>query len=182
MTSEIASLVFLVGFMGAGKTSVGRVLSRRLGWRFEDLDDLIVAREGRSIEQIFGESGEAAFRRAEHAALRELVARAGGSRMVVALGGGAFAQAENVALLADQRATTVFLDAGVEELLRRCRAEGKPRPLLRGEGEFRRLYESRRASYLGASLHIATGGKDVDTVVEEVRRKLSLDPSVSPKE
>ena len=65
--------VFLVGFMGAGKTSVGRALSRRLGWRFEDLDDRIQAREGRSVSEIFQQSGEAGFRQAERAALAELL-------------------------------------------------------------------------------------------------------------
>jgi len=166
--------VFLVGFMGAGKTSVGQALSRRLGWRFEDLDDRIVAQEGRSIELIFRVAGEEAFRRAEHRALRELMRNLGESAVIVALGGGAFAQAENRALVEEQRATTVFLDAAVEELLERCLEEGKVRPLLGGEGDFRRLYESRRASYLSASLHIATGGKDVETVAEEVRQKLGL--------
>ena len=170
--------VFLVGFMGAGKTSVGRRLSQRLGWRFEDLDDRIVAREGQSIEQIFRESSEAAFRRAEHAALRELVGDMGESPVVVALGGGAFAQTDNLALLAEHRVTTVFLDAQVEELLRRCREEGKARPLAREEADFRRLYEERRASYLSASLCIVTAGKDVETVVEEVARKLRLDSNL----
>src|ERR1700724_232971 len=66
--------VFLVGFMGAGKTTVGRALSRRLGLPFEDLDDRIQGREGKTIEQIFRESGEAEFRKVETAALRELLA------------------------------------------------------------------------------------------------------------
>src|SRR5205807_857859 len=66
--------IFLVGFMGAGKTSVGRALSRKLGWRFEDLDDRIHAREGRTIPEIFQQSGEAEFRRSELAALRDLLA------------------------------------------------------------------------------------------------------------
>ena len=69
--------VFLVGFMGAGKTTVGRALSRRLGLPFEDLDDRIQGREGKTIEQIFRESGEPAFRKAETAALRELLAEIG---------------------------------------------------------------------------------------------------------
>jgi len=66
--------VILVGFMGAGKTSVGRALGGRLGWRFQDLDERVQAREGRSVADIFRESGETEFRRAEHAALRELLA------------------------------------------------------------------------------------------------------------
>ena len=65
--------MFLVGFMGAGKTTVGRALSRRLSLPFEDLDDRIQLREGKTIEQIFRESGEAGFRKVETAALRELL-------------------------------------------------------------------------------------------------------------
>src|SRR3989442_2997295 len=78
--------VFLVGFMGAGKNSVGRALSRRLGWPFEDLDERIQAREGRTIEQIFRQSGEAEFRGAENAPLPALPSDLGASPPAVALG------------------------------------------------------------------------------------------------
>ena len=84
--------VVLVGFMGAGKSSVGAALGRRLGWPFEDLDERIQAREQRSIEQIFRLSGEPAFRQLEHAALNSLIAELDASAKVVAVGGGAFAQ------------------------------------------------------------------------------------------
>jgi shikimate kinase len=174
---DLARVVFLVGFMGAGKSSVGRALSRRRGWAFHDLDESIAAREGRPIEQIFLTSGEAGFRRAEHLALRELLPSLGSSAAVVALGGGTFAQPENLELITKSQARTVFLHAEVEELLRRCQADGTIRPLLRDATQFRRLYESRRNSYLGASLHIETGGKDVDTVVAEIERRLGFDSS-----
>ena len=160
--------VFLVGFMGAGKTSVGRVLSRQLGWSFEDLDDRIVAREGRSIKEIFRDSGEEEFRRAENAALRELLADLGSSPRVVALGGGAFAQAENAALIEEAGVHSVFLDAPVEELFRRCGQEPRQRPLQQDAKHFRELYEKRRPSYLKARKHIQTHGKDVDAVAAEV--------------
>ncbi len=162
--------IFLVGFMGAGKSSVGRALGQRLGWPFHDLDERIERRVGRSIEEIFRDSGESEFRRAEHEALRALLAELGSSTAIVALGGGAFAEAENLELL--RQARTVFLDADVEELRRRCEGDGVRRPLLREADHFQRLYESRKASYLGASLHIETGGKDVETVVTEIERWL----------
>src|ERR1700687_2603621 len=87
--------VVLVGFMGAGKSSVGAALSRHLGWPFEDLDERIQTRAQRSIEQIFRQSGEAEFRRMEHQALRSLVGELGRSARIVALGGGGFAQTNN---------------------------------------------------------------------------------------
>lgn len=92
--------VFLVGFMGAGKSCVGQALSERLGWRFRDLDAMIEAREGRSIADIFRESGESGFRQVEYEVFGELLARLEQEApLIVALGGGTFAQAENAALL-----------------------------------------------------------------------------------
>jgi shikimate kinase len=171
-----ARAVFLVGFMGAGKSSAGRALARQLDWLFEDLDERIQAREQRSIEQIFRESGEPEFRRAEQDALGELLAELGPSPRVVALGGGAFARAENRALLERAGAPVVFLDAPVEELFRRCQQERQvERPLRRDPEQFRRLYEARRPHYLAASLRIETGGKEIDTVAAEVARALGLE-------
>jgi shikimate kinase len=166
--------VFLVGFMGAGKTSVGRALSHRLGLSFEDLDDRIQNRKRKTIEQIFRESGEAEFRRAETAALRELLAELRRSPCVVALGGGAFVRADNAALIEEAKVHTVFLDAPVEELLRRCQQEEKERPLRQNPKQFCDLYEKRRQSYMKAALRIETSGKDVDTVVAEVACSLGL--------
>jgi len=167
-------LVFLVGFMGAGKSSVGRALAERLGWVFEDLDERIEAGQGRSIDQIFRESGEVVFRRIEHAALRELLSESLVSARAVALGGGAFAQAKTAALVKKSRGTVVFLDARAEELFERCRKQDLNRPLLRSLQEFRRLYLARRPFYAQAGQHIMTGGKDVATIVEEVIRSLAL--------
>jgi shikimate kinase len=165
--------VVLVGFMGAGKSSVGVALSRRLGWPFEDLDDRIQAREQRSIEQIFRQSGEAVFRQLEHAALRSLVHELGASK-VVALGGGAFAQANNATLLEEARWSTIFLDAPAEELFRRCQQQQLERPLLGDVKEFHRLYEDRRPCYLKAGLRIETAGKDVEEVAAEAIARLGL--------
>jgi shikimate kinase len=168
-------IVFLVGFMGAGKSSVGRALSRRLGLPFEDLDDRIENREGKSIEQIFRESGESEFRRVETAALRELIEEVRHSTCVVALGGGAFVETENVKLIDGVEIFSVFLDAPVEELLRRCEQETKERPLAGNAKRFRELYESRWRSYMKAARRIDTTGKDVDTVAAEVACLLGLE-------
>jgi shikimate kinase len=171
--------VFLVGFMGAGKSSVGRALGQQLNWVFEDLDDRIERREGRSIAEIFGNSGEAEFRRAEHSALVQLLEelRGGGAR-IVALGGGAFVARENAALLQAAGLPTIFLDAAVDELWQRCCMQanetGAERPLLRSRQQFRELYQARRKSYCQASTTLPTGGRSVDAIAAEIVERLAL--------
>ena len=164
--------IFLVGFMGAGKSSVGAALSRNLGWPFEDLDERIEAQEGRSIEQIFQQSGETEFRRIEHVALRSLIRELGSSQKVVAVGGGAFAQANNAELLEAAGFPVIFLDAPVEELFRRCQEQQLNRPLRRDLDEFRRLYDARRSGYMKAAVRIETSGKDVEEVAAEAIESL----------
>src|SRR5579864_6530917 len=87
-----SELVVLVGFMGAGKTTVGRELARLLNWSFYDLDALIEGRTGRTVPALFAEQGESAFRKLEAQTLRELFETLEDEPAVVALGGGAFAQ------------------------------------------------------------------------------------------
>jgi shikimate kinase len=174
-----ANSVFLVGFMGAGKSSVGRALGQRLNWIFEDLDDRIAAREGRSVPEIFRDSGESAFRRAEHAALQHVLEELlGGVARIVALGGGAFVQKENAALLKASGVPTVFLDAPVQELWQRCCTQaaqaGAERPLQQNMGQFRKLYETRRQSYSKASLKVQTGSRPVEAIAAEIAKMLGL--------
>jgi len=169
-----AQALFLVGFMGAGKSSVGQILGKRLGWMFEDLDERIQKNEGRSIEEIFAESGELFFRHVEHAALRQVIAELGATPRVVALGGGAFAQPGNIALLEKAAVPTVFLDGPVDELFLRCQEQGRPRPLRSDLELFRKLYEARRGHYMTASVRVDTSGKSVETVVDEVAKAIGL--------
>jgi shikimate kinase len=165
--------------MGAGKSSVGRALGQRLNWVFEDLDDRIEAREGRTVAEIFRDSGESEFRRAEHAALEHVLRelRGGGAR-IVALGGGAFVQKENAALLKRSGVPTIFLDAPVEDLWQRCCTQahetGAERPLLGSRKQFRELYETRSRSYSKASLKIQTGARAVETIAAEIANTLGL--------
>ena len=168
--------VFLVGFMGAGKTAVGRALSARLGWRFEDLDVRIEGAERRTIAEIFRDSGEAQFRKLEHAALRDLVTgSASAEPLVAALGGGAFVQTENAALLGSEETPTVFLDTPVEELWSRCATPGEPeRPLRADQERFRALFAARLPRYREARLRVQTEGKSVDQIAEEVIDRLAL--------
>jgi shikimate kinase len=166
--------VFLVGFMGAGKTSVGRALSRQLGRGFEDLDQWIEAIAGRSIAEIFQISGESAFRQMEHTALRNLCSQLQSESKVVALGGGAFVQANNVALIDGIAAHTVFLDAPPEELLRRCRLQPQQRPLCSDAIRFRQLYEARKSKYLAAACRVETQNKEIEAIAMEVACVLGI--------
>ena len=167
-------LILLVGFMGAGKTSVGKLLAKRLEISFVDLDDLIVAREGRSIAQIFEEAGESGFRSRESAALQEILfGSTSTTEAVVALGGGALSGAENRAAIQRSKAQTIFLDAPTEELFQRCVAQQLPRPLLKDLTSFLELYLSRVPQYSEVATRIETSGKTVTQVCEQVL--LSLD-------
>ncbi|HXJ87202.1 MAG TPA: shikimate kinase [Candidatus Binatia bacterium] len=178
-TAFVGSALFLVGFMGAGKTSVGRTLAERLNWAFEDLDERIERRELRTVPQIFRDSGEAEFRRAEHAALMDVLEEIrSGAVKIVALGGGAFVQENNAVLLKSAGVPTVFLDAPVEELWRRCCQQaseaGTERPLLRNGDQFRQLYEVRRMGYTQASLGIQTKQRTLDDIASEIVETLGL--------
>jgi shikimate kinase len=108
----------LTGFMGSGKTTVGRLLAEQLGWRFVDLDEEVERREGRTVPAIFAESGEAHFRHLESSALVSLL---GQRRVVIALGGGAPEELGNRLLLEQTpRTEVVYLAAPLETLLDRC--------------------------------------------------------------
>jgi shikimate kinase len=173
-STHAPTVLSLVGFMGAGKTTVGRALAVKLGWDFVDLDDLIQAREGRTIAEIFRQSGEKAFRDLERQVLRETI----GSRRVVgsvlSLGGGAFIDNTNQQLLRENGIPAVFLDASAEELFRRCQQPGVDRPLLSDRNGFLALYEQRRPAYLSAAFCIQTAGREITWIVDEIVTRLRL--------
>ena len=150
-------LLFLVGFMGSGKSTVGPLIAKQLGWEFRDLDAMIERRERKTVAAIFESEGEAAFRAYESAALKQCIDPASASS-VVALGGGAFSRAPNRELIAGSGALVAWLDAPVEDLLRRCREQqsGPIRPLLQDESLFLRLYQQRRPDYETATRRFET--------------------------
>jgi len=166
--------------MGAGKTTVGGALAARIGWAFVDLDNIIIEMAGKSVPEIFREHGEARFREHETAALAEVLdRRIADEPTVVALGGGAFVQPSNLDLLRASKQPTVFLDADLQELQKRCAAEEGTRPLFRDENQFRQLYEARRSGYMKADLRVDTTGKAVDEIVNEVLSRLELQDDFS---
>lgn len=153
--------------MGAGKTSVGREVARQLSSKFIDLDAAIEARAGKSVREIFAADGEPAFRRLEQEALREVLADEG-EPYVLAVGGGAFVQAEIAQALAD--APTVFLEAPGDELYRRCvdSLGAGVRPLLQDLTSFKKLYAEREPHYRQARWTVSTSGRKVGEVAAEI--------------
>ena len=163
-----SSSIALVGFMGAGKTTVGRALAERLGWRFADLDSLIEAREQRTIPEIFDQDGEARFRELETLVLEKALAGGESDFLVVALGGGAFVTEGVRDILRNHGVPSVWLDAPVAELFQRCEQPDVARPLRRDPDRFARLYEQRLSSYRQADYHVITSGKGIADLVEEI--------------
>jgi shikimate kinase len=160
-------LLVLVGFMGAGKSSVGRDLAKFLAWEFVDLDNVIEEVEQRTVHQIFADEGESHFREVELRELRRLL-RESKTDKVVSVGGGAFAQPECAELVTACGATSILLDASVEELRRRVMMGGSVRPLAADKKRFLQLYAERKAAYEKANQRFDTEGKSVSRVAHEI--------------
>jgi shikimate kinase len=166
MTPARTDKVYLVGFMGSGKTTVARALGRRLGWRVLDLDEEIERREGRSVARVFAEQGEPYFRKVER---EVLLAFLPARNVIVATGGGTFIQPANRAdILAD--GTTVWLDAPFSRIVDRVPSDGR-RPLAADREAFAALFEDRRAVYRLAHLRIDARGR-VEALVERLIHEL----------
>jgi shikimate kinase/3-dehydroquinate synthase len=161
-------VIFLIGFMGAGKTTVGRRLAERLGLPFRDADRALEERAGASIAAIFETEGEPAFRALERTVVAELTR---GPTGVIALGGGAL---EDPATLESLRAaTTVHLDVGYAEAMARL-GDGLGRPMLAG-GDPKALFVRRRALYRrAAALSVPTDGRTPDAIAESIAAELQV--------
>jgi shikimate kinase len=151
LTASRPARVVLVGFMGAGKSTVGPLVARRLGWEFVDLDDEIEAATGRTAAEIFATDGEAAFRAAERAAAERVCRHEG---LVLATGGGAFTVPET-RLALQHGALTVWLRCEIDTLLARIPADGS-RPLAANRATIRPLLVGREPSYALADLTVDT--------------------------
>jgi shikimate kinase len=154
--------VYLVGFMGAGKTTVARALGRRLGWRIEDVDEWVETRERATVSEIFATHGEPYFRLAEREALRRLLPL---DHIVVATGGGTYADPENRSAI-NGTGAAVWLDLPWTAALARVPADGR-RPLASNREAFEALYHARRASYQQAHLRLDATAP-VDELVERI--------------
>jgi len=163
----VADQIYLVGFMGAGKTTSGAELARLLGWQFVDLDEVICRREGKGLPEIFRESGEPHFRRVEREVLASLISI---PRIVVATGGGTYAAEENRNLV-EAAGWSVWLRVGLGEALRRCEG-GAGRPLWGGRPEIEGLYRFRQEFYRCARVHVDTESGPPTEVAQRILESL----------
>lgn len=154
--------LYLVGFMGAGKTTVARALGKRIGWRVEDVDERIEAQERRSVASIFAQDGEAVFRQLERNILAELLPL---RDAIVATGGGTFAEPDNRAvMLAD--GAVAWLDVPFDRLVDRVPPDGR-RPLATDRAQMEQLYQRRMLAYRQAHVRL-----DAARPLEEVLERL----------
>jgi shikimate kinase len=155
--------ISLVGFMGAGKTAVGRVLAERLSLPFIDLDEEIERREGKSVYAIFAEEGEHYFRRREWEVLQSL--RDEG--MILSVGGGAYTIDDNIDLI-NSRSTSVWLECPLETCIERCAETAGQRPLFGDKQQLAQLYKHRLKYYKRANLHIDSGTRTPEEIATEI--------------
>ena len=165
--------IILIGFMGAGKTTIGKALAKSLNREFADTDERIEADTGRKIPDIFEKEGEPYFRRLETETLQKLEKE--GIPRVIAVGGGLPMQSENGPIL-NRMGTVVFLEADTDTLEARLRGDTS-RPKLQG-GELREriltLMREREETYRQvAHLSVRTDHRSVDEVTEEIKKRIS---------
>jgi len=159
--------IFLVGFMGCGKSTVGSALADELGWTFIDLDEEIERREGTTIAEIFDQRGEAAFREIESAVLRDRVRDIQTGRpQIVSLGGGALLSEENFELVSNN-GVTIWLDCEFSHIQRRIAGQTH-RPLARDPEQLRKLFEARRAGYARADYRVEVVDDDTRGAVARI--------------
>ena len=161
--------IYLVGFMGAGKSSVAAALGAKLGWRVEDIDELIERREGMAVADIFSRRGEAYFRRVERAVL---AAQVPVRHAVVATGGGTYADPANRALI-DADGVSIWLDVSLMRVIERLPSDGR-RPLAADRAGMERLFRRRQAAYRRAHVRLDAGAAPVGEIAERIIDRLGV--------
>jgi len=160
--------IFLIGFMGSGKTTVGRLLADELGWSFIDIDDLIERKEGMKISDIFKYKGEGYFRNLERETLEGIIND--GENMVIATGGGLGADPEALKLM-KEKGFVIWLDVDFEEFKKRC-SEDRNRPLLRlNEDRLKEIFTERKLVYKGAHIRV-DASRDYKSILESIKESL----------
>jgi shikimate kinase len=160
-----ADKLYLVGFMGAGKTTIARAIGKRTGWRVEDIDQRIEAREHRTVASIFSQQGEPYFRNLERLTLGELLPL---RHVVVATGGGTFVEPDNRALMLADGAVA-WLDLPLAQVIERVPADGR-RPLASDRAQMEQLFARRQLAYAQAHVRVDAARP----VAEVVGRLLDL--------
>lgn len=166
MSRHRRKVIYLLGFMGSGKSTVGALLAQELGWPFIDLDATIEGGQGVTIREIFDRAGESFFREIERAALTEASKT---EPAVIALGGGTFVQKPNLEFIREMGGATIWLDCPLEELCRRCGGMSN-RPLFRDPASFAQLLHERLPYYRLAEYRVSTEGRSPHDVVEQILR------------
>lgn len=167
--------IILTGFMGTGKSTLGRRLAQRLGYAFVDTDDQIEERCGCTIAAIFADRGEAWFRQQEEALVRDLAGRQG---LVIATGGGLVMNPDNVAAL-QASGRIICLSATPSEILARVGRQQQVRPLLQGENplaDIHQLLEQRQQVYRQFP-QLVTTGRSIDQLVDDLLGLLEVPPA-----
>lgn len=169
----MARTIVITGFMGCGKSKIARALAQSLNVTMIDLDQSITTRTGRSPAQLINEDGERAFRRIESDALREVLQS--GDAGVIALGGGAWIEAENRELINQYGCDSVWLDVPFEVCWSRIESGNDDRPLGKTRAQAQALYERRRPVYRLATTHIQiSADEELDDKVSRIRSALSV--------
>jgi shikimate kinase len=155
--------IYLIGFMGAGKTAIGRLLASKLGWKFIDLDEEIERREGRAVAEIFRREGESHFRTLERLCLKDF---SSSPETVIALGGGAFVDPEN-RNITETTGISVWLKVPFSKLVERVKIDGT-RPKFTDRAQAERLYEMREPLYALAKIQISTEHGTPESAADEI--------------
>ena len=170
------NVVFLAGFMGSGKSTIGPILANTLGWNLYDLDKVIEKKYGRKIADIFFEKGEAAFRIIEREVLREI---SSGNNLIISLGGGTMTDQENINFM-KKKGKIIFLEAKAESFYQRLRFK-TDRPILKGKDEellspeelkkrITEILAYRKKFYEQADMSLKTDNISIGRTVENISR------------
>lgn len=178
-TTEKPERFFLTGYMGAGKTTVGKLLAKHLGYGFIDTDKELTQRHGKSMSQLFEAIGEAAFRHAECELIRELSTE---RHLVISTGGGTLVH-DDPLHIAKESGTLIYLKAPVDVLFERVIFSPKDRPMLdvpHAEEVFTERFHLREPYYLQAHIHVDADRRHPERVIQQILKQLSDPPTHTP--